>query len=179
MKKVGVVMSVLIHCVFSVAAQCDTLIEKEQKGFLFLTNHNYQYDWNGETEIRSLGFHDFFFPVSNFDSAWFKEPNIDITFKNGLRVDYINNRLPLKQAAHLYKGKDASNCYEYDQFYVIPVTITYKQFKDYEPLVCRRNYFDIQIMNGASLHFEYLHQAIKPIDINPLVVKKKKGRFQK
>lgn len=163
----------LTSCAFFATAQSDTSIVKEQKGFLFLTNYNYQYDWIGQTEIRPLGFHDFFFPVSNFDSTWFAEPNIDIAFKNGLRVDYINNRLSLKQVAHLYKGKDASNCYEYDQFYVIPVTITYKQFKDYEPLVCSHNYFDIQIMNGASLHFEYQHQAIKPIGIKPLVSKKK------
>lgn len=173
MNKIAVIIIMLTSCAFFATAQSDTSIVKEQKGFLFLTNYNYQYDWKGETEMCPLGFHDFFFPVSNFDSTWFTEPNMTIAFKNGLRVDYIHNRLPLKEAAHLYKGKDTSYCYEYEQFYVIPVTISYKQFKDYEPFVCRRNYFDIQIKEGASLHFVYQHQAIKPISIKSLVSKNK------
>ncbi|GEM_PF-1577760 len=174
MKKILFIVTLLVRLVIVSYGQSDTNVVKEQKGFLFLTNYNYQYDWIGQTEIRPLGFHDFFFPVSNFDSTWFAEPNMTIAFKNGLRVDYIHNRLPLKEAAHLYQGKDTSDCYEYEQFYVIPVTISYKQFKDYEPFVCRRNYFDIQVKEGASLHFEYQHQVIKPISIKAMVNKKKK-----
>lgn len=172
MKKIPFIVALLIGSIITCYGQNDTVIIKEQKGLLFLTNYNYLYDYKGES-ARLLGFHDFFFPVSNFDSTWFTEPNMNIAFKNGLRVDSIKNRQPLKDAAFLYQGKDTSDCYEYEQFYIIPVLISYKVYSDNWPFVCRRNYFDIQVTNGASLHFEYQHQAIKPISIKPLVSKKK------
>ncbi|RQO31108.1 hypothetical protein DBR32_10410 [Taibaiella sp. KBW10] len=170
MKKTITIISLLVSSVFISTAQSDTIVVKEQKGFLFLSTYNYLYDYRGE-EMRLLGFHDFFFPVSDFDSNWLTEPNIAISFKKGLRVDSIHNRLPLKNAAFLYKGKDSSDCYEYEQFYILPVIISYKVYSDNWPFVCSRNYFDIQVNDGASLHFEYQHQAIKPIGIKTLINK--------
>ena len=154
--------------------QTDTLIKKHQKGFLFLTNHNYQYDWEG-AEIRKLGFHDFFFPSECIDTRCFLDSNINLLFKNGIRVDYINNRKQLKNKATVVSCIDTSYCYEYDRFYVIPVVVDYKIFEDYEPFVCRRNYFELQVKNGSRLRFEYLHKAIKPLRIIPtgVAVKKK------
>lgn len=122
------------------AQQKDTTLVKEQKGFLFLSEHDFQYD-ESMLESRPLGFHDFFFFGECIDSLSIADSNKAITFKNGLRVDYINDRLQLKGQAMLFQGKDTSLCYEYSQFYIIPVIISYKQFEDYWPFVCDHNYF--------------------------------------
>lgn len=174
MKKLFLLIAVSIGNLCT-AQQKDTVIIKEQKGFLFLSTHNYLYD-KSELESRPLGFHDFFFPGECLDSLLFLDSNKAITCKNGLRVDYIHNRLPLKEQALMFKGKDTSICYVYDRFYIIPVIISYKKFEDYEPFECRRNYFDIQVEQGAALHFEYQHQMIKPITITPV---KKKNKAKK
>ncbi len=147
-------------------SQDTTLIEK-QKGFLFLTSYNYQYDWKGG-ESKPLGFHDFFYPVSDFHSKIMLDSNLKIEFKNGVRVDFINGRDLLKNKARVIPCSDTSKCYEFYRFFVLPVLIDYKISEDYEPYVCRRNFYELQVDNGAVLRFEYLHKAIVPIKITPL-----------
>lgn len=165
MKMKYILLPILLLISVSSFAQ-DTVIVKKQKGFLFLTDYNYQYDWDS-SEIRPLGFHDFFYPVKNFDNSLLCDSNINVLFKNGVRVDFINNRKPLKEKAMSFTGKDTSNCYQFNKFYILQVEIEYKIFEDYEPYVCRRNSYELQIVNGSKLRFEYLHKAIKPLRITP------------
>ena len=150
----------------------DTVITKKQKGFLFLSNYNYIYDWVGG-ESRPLGFHDFFFPIENFNPKLISDSNIQIVFKNGLRVDFINDRKLAKAKAKIIQCKDTSNCYKYNRFYIIPVLVDYKLFHDYEPYICDRDYYEIDVISGSKLRFEYLHKAIKPIKITPLIETRK------
>ena len=174
MKKIIIFNTAFFFCCCCCFAQADTLIMKQQKGFLFLTNYNYQYDCNG-CEVRSLGFHDFFSPSDCINPKCFLDSNMTTVFKNGLRVEFIKNRKPLKDKAAVFACIDTSRCYSFDRFYIIPVTIDYKIFSDYAPYVCRRNYYELEVVKGGRFRFEYLHQAIKPFQINPTqnAVKKK------
>lgn len=147
-----------LSCQFDLIGQ-DTLKVTKQQGFLFLSEHNYMYD-KSTHEIKLLGFHDFFFPSLFFDKKCILDSNLNITFKNGLRVDFFNGRNGIKSRSQPIPGLDTSNCYKYDKFYVIPVLIDYKIFGDYEPFVCRRPYYAVKVKNGSSLRFEYLHKAI-------------------
>jgi hypothetical protein len=176
MKKFGVII-LLINSLYCFG-QNDTTIVKKQKGFLFLSEYNYLYDYDGG-HIRPLGFHDFFFPSDCINVKCFLDSNINIVFRKGLRIDSISkNRKLLKGKASLFLSIDTSGCYRYDKFYVIPVEIDYLLFEDYEPYVCRRNYFELQVKNGSKLRFEYLHKAILPRRIIPTLppVEKKKSK---
>src|SRR5258706_10321498 len=140
-------------------AQDDTLTIKNQKGVLVLSNYNYKYDYTGG-EIRPLGFHDFFFPTDYFDKRLFLDTNKTITFKKGLRVEFLAGRFGLKQRAAVFKCIDSNKCYRYDKIYIIPVTISYKLYEDFEPFECRRNYYELTIINGSIVKFDYQHKAI-------------------
>ena len=168
MKRI-IIIVVLFFFYFFSFGQSDTLFKMQQKGFLFLSNYNYLYDCDG-CEVRSLGFHDFFFPSDCINTKCFLDSNMNFIFKNGIRVDFINNRKSLKSKADIYSCIDSSKCYLYDRFYVLPVIVDYKIFEDYEPFVCRQNYFELQVVGGSKLRFEYLHKAIKPIRIIPTVI---------
>ena len=151
---------VLAFLTFSISSfSHDTVEVLKQKGFLFLTNYNYRYDWVGG-ESRPLGFHDFFYPIKDFDTKILNDSNIQIVFKNGLRVDFINDRKTLKAKAKLFNCFDSSHCYEFYRFYIIPVEIDYKLYEDNWPFICRRNYYELQVERGSSIRFEYLHKAI-------------------
>lgn len=150
--------------VFGGYGQADTVMVKAQKGFLFLSNYNFQYDYDGG-EIRRLGFHDFFFPTESCDFKCLSDTGKGIVFKNGFRVDAIIDRKGLKLKAELFRCIDTTRCYEYDRFYIVPVILNYKLFRDYEPLICRRNYYELRVLDGASLRFEYKHEAITPTKI--------------
>ena len=154
-----IIYSVCILLTFKGFAQTDTIVENDVKGFLFLSNYHGQYDFKGG-EVNPLGFHDFFFPVKKFHTSWFSEENMALEFKNGLRVEFIDKRNLLKEIASIYKGKDSSQCYYFNQFYVVPVMISYKKFNDNWPVECDRTYFDFKVENGPAVHFEYLRKAI-------------------
>ena len=157
----------ILSCVFTCSkgyTQTDTLIQKQKRGLLFLSKNNFQYDWkDGEKEMRSLGFHDFFFPCEEFDLKCLLDSNLEVLFKNGYRVDFIRDRRILKNKAKMFPCMDSSRCYLFDEFYILSATMTYRQYVDYEPFVCRRNYFELKVINGSKLRFEYQHQAIEPI----------------
>ena len=153
-------------------SQTDTVIVKKQKGFLFISDYNYQYDYDG-SHMRPLGFHDFFFPSNCLNISCFLDSNKAITFKNGLRVDFIMGRSGIKTSSMEVHCTDTSDCYKYKKFYIVPVAIDYKLFEDYEPYVCYRNYYQIQIEKGSFMRFEYLHKAILPIRLEVLQGAKK------
>jgi hypothetical protein len=155
--------------------QNDTSIVKKQKGFLFLSAYNYMYDYDGG-HIKPLGFHDFFYPSSCIDIKCILDSNVNFIFKNGIRVDFFKSRKGIKLKGSSINCIDTSKCYGYNNFYVIPVELDYKLFEDYEPYICRRNFYEIQVASGSKLRFEYLHMAILPIKIVvlPRLEKKKK-----
>ena len=160
-----VLIVILLFIYVNGFAQTDTILIRKQRGFLFLSNNNYLYDYGG-SHSRPLGFHDFFFPINCLNVNCFSDSNMSIIYKRGLRIDLVGDkRKLLKKRAAAYSCIDTSNCYEFDKFYVIPVTIDYKMFEDYEPFVCRRNYFELRVKDGCNLRFEYLHKAINPVVI--------------
>ncbi|MFI5128417.1 MAG: hypothetical protein ACHQFX_00435 [Chitinophagales bacterium] len=146
------------------SAQEDTTLVKKQKGFLFLSSYNYLYDYDG-VHARPVGFHDFFYPVNYFNLRMLEDSNISIVFKNGIRVNFLNNRNQLKAKAKKMQCADTSHCYEYDKFYIIPVVIDYKYFSDNWPLICGRNFYEVQVPKGSKARFEYLHKALMPMNI--------------
>jgi len=159
-----IILSLLVIISISCFSQPDTVFKKQQRGFLFLSYYNYLYDYDGGHR-RPLGFHDFFYPVKDFNEQLLKDNNVNIVFKNGMRVDFIENRSRLKIKAKNFECIDTSHCYEFGKFYVIPVLIDYALFEDYEPFVCRRNFYEVQVTNGSRLRFEYTHKAIRLIKV--------------
>lgn len=147
------------------SAQLSISEQKEYNGWLFLSNENFQYDWKeGVSEIRNLGFHDFFFPVNELPLKSVLDSNISIILKNGIRIDYLNNRGDLKSKAQKVNCKDTSGCYRFKEFYLLPVSIRSTATADYEPFVCNRNYFELKVLNGCNLRFEYQHAVFMKID---------------
>jgi len=139
----------------------DTIIVDKLKGILFLSDYNFQYDWDS-SEIRPVGFHDFFYPIDTFDFNLLTKKSSDIIFKNGIRVDFIYNRKVIKEKAKAFECIDTSRCYTYTKFYLIPVEVTCTIYSDNWPLICNREYYNLNIINGSQLKFEYHHEAMFP-----------------
>ena len=156
-------------------AQKDTIAVKKQKGFLFLTGYNLNYDIN-RSHVRSWGFSDYFFPSENFDKNCLLDTNKNISFKNGLRVEIFKTRNQLKSKATKFNSI-YNDCYSYDSFYVVPVVIDYKVYEDTWPLDCRLNVFDINIVNGSKVRFYHERKVILITNIatTPSVYKTKKN----
>jgi hypothetical protein len=169
-----IILSLLLSSCLNCIAQSDTTVAKKQKGFLFLSGYSLNYDDN-KSEVRSLGFSDYFFPSANFDKNCFLDSNKSISFKNGVRVEFFKNRNQLKSKATKLNCIN-NHCYFYDSFYVVPVIIDYKLFSDDWPLDCRSEFFDIEVINGSKLRFYHQRKAIvlaKVIAILPITKKRK------
>ncbi|MCH5720509.1 hypothetical protein [Niabella hibiscisoli] len=146
-------------------AQKDTVIGKSKKGLLFLSQHNYKYDWDVLNEMRHLGFHDFFLPTDSVGAIdWYKKDSGSL-FTHALRVDFVPERYDLKKKAQRVVCIDSTRCYAYDNFYIIPVVVDYGLFTDYEPPICGRSYFSLQIGNGNLFRVEYISKAIKLLKV--------------
>lgn len=148
--------------------QSDTIIKKQQKGFLFLSAFNGRYDEYGG-HMRPIGFHDFFYPCNDISIESFF---LDTFFSGGIRVDFVVGRFGLKKNALKIYGKDTSWCYGYDSFYVVPVIIDFKEFEDYWPFLCQRNFYEIASKQGGKIRFEYVHQAADITKLIELPIKK-------
>lgn len=131
----------------------------------------YDYDATS-SEIKTLGFHDFFFPlnVSNIDLLKGLR-NIDM-LNNGLRVDFFERRQIVRKNAETVTCLDTSKCYAFGNFYIIPVVVSYKQFKDYEPIICGKSFYELLIYDKQLIRFMYTPQAIVITSIK--VVRRKK-----
>ena len=173
MKKIIINILVLFVC-FNSFGQTDTSLNKKQKGFLFLSSYNFLYD-KISGEIRPAGFHDYFFLSENFDKKCFLDSNKNISFKNGVRVEFFKSRNQLKNKAVGFDCKE-EGCYEYDKFYIIPVTIDYKSYEDSWPLACRSEFFDIEIIKGSKLRFYHQHKAVTITKIIVQSIIKKKAK---
>jgi hypothetical protein len=172
MNKIIIAIFILgVH--LNVLAQTDTIVIKNQKGFLFLSNYNYLYD-KSSGEIRDIGFHDYFFPSNKFNKNWFIDSSKNFSFKKGLRVEFFKSRNMLKRKALLFKCVNQNNCYFYDNFYIIPVTINYKLYNDNWPLACRSNLFDIEVIGGSKLRFYHNENAIIPLRVSLINTNPKK-----
>lgn len=153
-------------------AQTDTVIVKKQKGFLFLTGYNLNYDSN-YSHVKSWGFSDYFFPSENFDKNCFLDSNKNISFKNGVRVEIFKTRNQLRSKATKFNST-YSDCYSYDSFYVVPVIVDYKMFEDTWPLDCQSDFFDIDVVKGSKLRFYHQRRAIMPTKISVMAPTAKK-----
>jgi hypothetical protein len=171
MNKIIKLVLVMLSCL-NTFAQTDTILNKKQKGFLFLSGYCLNYDVN-ESEVKSYGFSDYFFPSEAFDKNCFLDSNKNISFKNGVRVDFFKSRNQLKTKATKFTSK-YNDCYSYDSFYVLPVIIDYKLFDDTWPLDCRSELFEINVVNGSQLIFYHQRKAIIPTKIIVSLIAKKK-----
>lgn len=169
--RIFLIIIFLIYSVNNSKGQPDTLYQKKQKGFLFLASQHYMYDWPNGDEMRT-GFDDFFFPSECLDIKCLLDSNKSIVFKNGLRVGYFYNRKSIKGKATLIKANDTSNCYKYENFYMLPVTMDYKLY-NYDFANCRHFFFELNVKNGSHLRFEYLPKEIIPTKITVLSTGKK------
>lgn len=155
-----------LHCKAQSGMQCE-----RKAGVLFLSKHNFQYDWvDGYSETRSLGFHDFFFPL-NDPKKGLPDSSGAIIFKNGVRIDYIENRASIKAKAKKIacpKVTDSTRCYPFDEFYMVPVEMEYQFFNDYESDVCAGSKFNITTSGGMNVRFSYLKIGVKPKRIKVL-----------
>ncbi|WP_343703077.1 hypothetical protein [Chitinophaga sp.] len=162
-------ISILFFYAEKCFSQKDTLI-REEFGILFLSAHNYMYDYDGTAnEVKLLGFHDFFYPFASdaLDKVLNPVPNLQL--RNGRRVEYFDQRSFLKQKATEVNCIDTSRCYLYDSFYVLPVIIYYKEFSDYEPVLCGKNKYSLMMTKKQrAINFEYLPKAIQVIKIDIL-----------
>ncbi|WP_343745790.1 hypothetical protein [Chitinophaga sp.] len=86
--------------------------------------------------------------------------SVKSVLKNGLRVDFFDKRQAIKKEAIEIFCSDTTGCYGFKIFYIIPVVVTYKQYKDFEPLICNRPVYELLIDNRHPVRFEYLSQAI-------------------
>lgn len=172
MKYSPLIVLTLFWC-FDCFSQSDTATRRQVKGFLFLADYNYQYDWSGQ-EMNPLGFHDYFFPSTCPLILCMSDSNLAIVFKGGIRIDHIKNRKPLKEKAVTFYGSDSSECYRHEKFYVLPVIIDYKEFDDGWPPVCSTSYFEIAVTKGSKIRFEYTRRAMLPLKILSGVDKLKK-----
>jgi hypothetical protein len=173
MKKIATYVLTLFFYLNSIA-QMDTAFIKKQKGFLFLSGYSLNYDRN-EGEIKSFGFSDYFFASENFDKNCFLDSNKNISFKNGVRVEFFKSRYQLKGKAMKFKSTN-DRCYIYDSFYVVPVNIDYKLFNDKWPLECRSEFFDIDVLKGSKIRFYHQRKAIIIKRITPILSGTKKRK---
>lgn len=174
MKKIITTFLVVSVCL-KIFGQTDTILLKKQKGFLFLTGYNINYNSN-DSHVKSWGFSDYFFPSESFDAKCLLDSNKTISFKNGVRVEIFKTRNQLRDKATKLNCTNMQ-CYFYDSFYVVPVVVDYKMFDDTWPLDCRSDFFDIDVVNGSKLRFYHRRKAMLPIKIAailPPVAKKKK-----
>ena len=173
MRKIIIHILLLFVCLDGLA-QPDTVIVKKQKGFLFLTGYNLNYDSN-YSHVRSWGFSDYFFPSENFDKNCLLDSNKNISFKNGVRVEIFKTRNQLRNKATKFNST-YKDCYSYDSFYIVPVIVDYKMVDDSWPLDCRSDFFDIDVVEGSKLRFYHQRKVMIPTKITATLptVKKEK-----
>jgi len=171
MKKIFfTLMCILFY--YSSFSQSDTLRFKKINGILFFSSYNYMYDYKNE-EVKSVGFFDFFYPIESIDIKSFLDSNKYMFFKNGVRVEFFKQRNKFKELSVHYNCIDTSSCYFFKDFYFLPVVIDFKLYEDYEPSLCRKNYFDLQVIKGAKFRFENFHKAITISQIEKIRIKQK------
>lgn len=83
-----------------------------------------------------------------------------------MRVERFNQRSKLKSLAAELPCYDSSYCYYFDKFYLVPVIVTYKVYRDYWPFLCRRNFYELKLSDSGIVKFEYERKLITVIKIN-------------
>lgn len=141
-------------------SQTDTLT-REQRGILFLSAHNYMYDYDGAAnEVKLLGFHDFFYPSADKAAKEIANGSKNLCLNNGVRVDYFYLRPSLKKSAISINCLDTTKCYRYNKFYLVPVVIKYKEYIDSEPGICGKHQYDLIVSGSHTVRFKYNSRAI-------------------
>lgn len=82
-----------------------------------------------------------------------------------MRVERFNQRNKLKSLAAELLCYDSSYCYYFDKFYLVPVIVTYKIYRDYWPFLCKRNFYELKLSDSGIIKFEYERNLITVIAI--------------
>ena len=159
-----ILLSVVLFSSIVGLSQTDTVVVRDQKGFLFISMHNWRFDYTGKSgHWRPRGFEDYFFPSTLVSKEMFIDSNRNVNLMNGVSVYSIASRNTLKKKAMLLNCSGPYKCYPFDKFYIIPVTISYREFKDIWPTACKSDSFDLKITNGADVRFKYRLRAMAVI----------------
>lgn len=108
-------------------------VTRKQKGVLLLSYYNYRYDRQASGNvITELSYPDIFLPISGKINYKNLAENVKAkTIKDGIIISsYFKERIKLKEQAGRLYCKDTSGCYPFDFVYIIPVEITYKEYKN-------------------------------------------------
>jgi hypothetical protein len=139
-------------------AQTDTVLRKGQKGYVFICQYNYLYDYSGG-HWRPVGFHDYFFPSDKSDMTQFLDSTKTLTFSNGIRIDFFPGRYYFKKHATTFFVR-SNDCYYNDTLYIVPVIMDFKEYQDNWPPVCEKNTYQIQVIGGSNLNFAVSSKAM-------------------
>jgi len=91
-----------------------------------------------------------------------------------VRLDFFEERETLKSKAQKVFGKDTAGCYGFDSFYVLPVIVNFKEYKDYEPSICKKRFYIIKT-EGKEVWFAYFPTAATITKVT--VLPNKKGKL--
>lgn len=161
----------LLFIANSCFSQTDTVI-REQRGILFLSAHNYMYDYDGAAnEVKVLGFHDFFYPSADIKVKEIVTGSKNLCLNNGVRVDYFGLRSSLRKKAISVNCLDTTKCYQYNKFYLVPVVLKYKEFNDYEPSICGKHHYELLVSGNHAVRFKYSQRAITITDVRQIKLK--------
>lgn len=119
----------------------------------------------------SYSYNDYFFPISNPNINLLRDVNIELLFKNCVRIENNALRSNIKRQATKFVVIDTvfkTHWYGLDTIYIAPVVMDYKMYGDNFPKMMSQDNFELQIINGAKIYFYPKRTALVPIKINVL-----------
>lgn len=171
MKRNIFIIVILASCINSFA-QTDTTIKKSVRGFVFIPSYHSDYDYKKCCPGEIIpGYNDYFFPISNPNIKLLTDSNIELAFKNCIRIEKNNFHEKIKEQATRFRSIDTTwntHWYYLDTFYIVPVIIDYKVFKDDFPKMMSQDSFEMQVTGGAKIFFYPKREAMIPIKIQIL-----------
>lgn len=170
------IVSIIIVCLTIQANYCkaqnDTLVKKSVRGLYFIPAYHFLYDYKKCCPGEIIpAYHDYFFPTEIINIDLLKDSNIEISFKNCIRIEMNNFHEKVKVKAIQLNCIDTTTImqwYYLDTFYIVPVEIDYKVFKDDFPKMMSQDSFAMQVTNGAKIYFYPKREAMLPINIKIL-----------
>jgi len=150
-----VVFQLLANCAFS---QSDTVTKKLQKGFVFISDYNFLYDYSGG-HWRPVGFHDYFFPTDDNNIEQLMDSNKTFSFTDGRHIQFFPERFYYKKIAKQLPV-EPTDCYIERKLYVVPVVMEFKEYKDNWPPACETNSYRLKIVGGGASVLKYLPKLL-------------------
>lgn len=146
---------------------------QKKSGFLFLSKYNFYYNdpYSTGDVVSERSFSDIFFEVKDIDS----KSNFLNFLNNKTRTGIVLNSFPGRDSIFKKRAVTFSNdttglsyCYRENEFYVIPVKITYvDRYYDYGVNYCPSNYGELKV-KGKKFCFKFKTISIEILSITIL-----------